>query len=210
MRGGYMVKKIIWLFLVLFIFSILSSCNVIKTIYGEDIIAEEYIFGNFDYSYMKLKLLKNNDYEKVQFDSDNDGLYCEYYKVEVIINKMYLPDENVFIANDVNIKNYPNKQSLNEFNNSLSQNYYINVPLNLLECIKKVDEVIMRVYAPITGDYMIFPKVGESLGCLSSYYSLKEDAVKHNFYPIINGNVNIYTRDYDSKKYHKIYKIFFD
>ena len=52
MRGVYMVKKIIWLFLVLFIFSILSSCNVITTIYGEDIIAEEYIFGNFDYSYM--------------------------------------------------------------------------------------------------------------------------------------------------------------
>ena len=48
----------------LFIFSILSSCNVITTIYGEDIIAEEYIFGNFDYSYMKLKLLKNNYYEK--------------------------------------------------------------------------------------------------------------------------------------------------
>lgn len=201
-----MLKKVLILFgmcLMLSCVACVENPKDIEPILGEDVVSNELIVDNTNYSYMKLELIKSTSYEKELCDSDKDGLYAEYYKVAVKINHIYT-FLNLPLCNKGNSMVGYNKEDLVTFNQNLSANYYIDVPSKLINEVEQIDEVIMRVYAPIAAEYMLMPKDGSSLGYLSSHEQ-EGKIIKHNFYPIINGLVNIYTRTYEQVKYEKIY-----
>lgn len=197
------MKKIIIIFLFVIILSNISCIQIEQTIFGDDITTNELILDNGDYSYMKLNLIKKDVYDKVLCDSDNDGLYSNYYKVNVAISDIYTSIENVTLINKNNGSYGPKAENLEDFNKNLSCEYYINVPEKIISSITDIDEIIMRVYVPLTLDYLIMPEEGNSLGYLSSFYD-NSNTIKHNFYPVIDGLVNIYTREYDKNNYKKI------
>lgn len=196
--------------LILLVMTLILSCTactekeeVYDPILGEDVISNELIVDNVNYSYMRLELVKRSSYEKELCDSDHNGLYSEYYKVEVNIKQIYT-NLNLPLCNSGNSMKEYQKEKLTEFNQNLTVNYYLDVPKNLISAVETIDEVIMRVYAPIAVEYILMPEAGNSLGYLSSSV-IEENVIKHNFYPIIDGLVNVYTRTYEQTKYRKIY-----